>query len=95
MPPPLSAVKMMWLPSDFNSLMALNSSLVKLALSVLDCLRTLEISAFNSSASVGLRLWQAILIAAMYSLYRQSLELQQSLAHVPKVFLVLQIGGAG
>ena len=44
---PLSAVRMMQSPSDFNSFMILNSSLVKLALGVLDFLRILEISALN------------------------------------------------
>ena len=61
---------MIWSPSDFISFMALNSSLVKLGLGVLDCFRILEISAPNSSASVGLRVWWAISIAVIYSLYR-------------------------
>ena len=65
---PFSAVEMMWSPSDFNSFMTLHSTLVKLALGVFNCLRILEISALNSSASVGLRFWQAISIAVMYSL---------------------------
>ena len=83
---------MMQSPSDFNSFMALNSSLVKLALDVLDWLRILEISALNSSASVGLRPWQAISVTVIYSLYGRSWKLQQSLVHVLNVFLVLQVG---
>ena len=54
-----------WLQFSYG----LKLSLVKLALGVLDCLRTMEISALNSSASVGLGLWQVMSIAAIYSLY--------------------------
>ena len=75
---PLSAVKMMQSLSDFSCFMAFHSSLLKLPLGGLDCLRILDISALSSSASVGLRLWQATSIAVMYSLYGGSLGLLQN-----------------
>ena len=89
---PLSAVKMMWSLSHFSCFMAFPSSLVKLALGGLDCLRILDISALSSSASVGLILWQATSIAVMYSLYGGSLGLPPSLVHVTIVSPVSQIG---
>ena len=59
--------------SDFNSLMALHSSLDMLALNGLACLRTLAMSDLSSSASLGFRLWHASSIAAIYSWYGEVL----------------------
>ena len=73
--------------------MALHSSLDMLALDGLACLRTLSMSALNSSASVGLRLWHATSITVIYSSYGGSYESQQSLDHVIALFPVPQIGG--
>ena len=65
---PLSAVTMMQSLSDFSHFKAFYSSLVKLALEGLDCLRILEISVMRSSTSLGFKLWHATSMTVIYSL---------------------------
>ena len=65
---PLSAVTTRQSLSALSSLMAYHSSFEMLDLDGLASFKILAISALNSSASAGLRLWQATSAAVMYSL---------------------------